>query len=82
LNGYIVRLQIKAKFAEVYGLPHPGSISFRFDGELIEDDACPGEIGLEDEDLIDAQVPRMLFICVYLLIGLFDASCFWFMALF
>jgi hypothetical protein len=46
----------------VYGLS-PAVITFRFDGDVIEDDACPEDVGLEDEDLIDAQVMRLAAAC-------------------
>ena len=47
--------QLKAKFANIYGLKQ-SDLTFKFDGSTIDDEDSPESLDLEDDDLIHVKV--------------------------
>lgn len=50
-----VHVQLKSKLAKIYGT-HLSDLTLRFDGETLDDDLCPKNFDMEDEDMIDVEV--------------------------
>ena len=55
------QLQVRAKFAEIYGLTAAGGVGvagvrFEFDGDGVRDSDTPATLGMEDDNMIDVKV--------------------------
>lgn len=54
--------KFKTKFVELYGLPiGADKVIFKFDGDVLEDTMTPDSADLDDDFIVDVEIPKIIF---------------------